>query len=790
MGLGSCSVSRRSVLLAVFFLLFPLFTFGLSFNNTFSPVSPTWHLINGSLIHNQSENDYESKVNATSSLSDDNPLTKYETQLGYNNFTNFFYQFNDFGQTITHDSSENDNDVTILPNALIDLSEGDLYALHCSEQNGGGARALYEEEFNINETDFTMGFLFDLHNTSAFSKYLIRKYEFPVGYYIYVDSSNKVRAFFRDSNGVSVNIVSTSTVYDDEFHTLVIRRTVSSGLIELILDGKVEATGNNLFGDFVNYDTLAIGTYSEGYGYDGHIDELFLTSEYVSNESILKFNDTHRIYDENKGKAIQVFFNKNINTTNTYSLKISKTNNNKLPIRIYSMENMTHINLSNYIDVILSEGINHVLIDSIIYSGYNYPLRFGGLHNIDEIYEVGLFEVGNDTTAPTISDCFVNDSFVDCNESVTWGCVITDDTAVSEAWGVVSVVGTPYTISQQAFQNPSNSSVWEVILEPNEIQLLFESINWSFDNYLNISLYYINATDVASNTAENTSFDPSIWNIYGCLICFEDWDAYYEPCLINDTRKKYYLDSNSCNTTIHLPADNGTYTTCNYCSENLEIVEGICFFKNGTYIRNATYNDVLYSYCCEVTGLLSDCSIDYSPYNLTTTEFCTLFNNTMSCDSNTYTEFGFFGDKTRWICYPPVSPNSSTHCMSYVKDPSSGVIQTNPNYITKTDSLISIDNEYEDRTSFEAVGNMVSVYFTKDNLLFDGREYVFGVRCTSDGDYYTYEQLITPEYENVNAPVTRFFWAKNNIVYIILGLLMSTIVLIFVAISIHKLRKG
>ena len=80
-------------------------------------------------------------------------------------------------------------------------------------------------------------------------------------------------------------------------------------------------------------------------------------------------------------------------------------------------------------------------------------------------------------------------------------------------------------------------------------------------------------------------------------------------------------------------------------------------------------------------------------------------------------------------------------------------------------------------------------YFTKDNLIFDGREYVFGVRCTNNGDYYDYEQLITPEYENVNDPITRFFWFENNLMPIVLGGLITTLIIFIIAGYIRELRS-
>jgi hypothetical protein len=44
--------------------------------------------------------------------------------------------------------------------------------------------------------------------------------------------------------------------------------------------------------------------------------------------------------------------------------------------------------------------------------------------------------------------------------------------------------------------------------------------------------------------------------------CTEIWVASYHDCRINDTRIKYYNDTNSCGTTYTLPGDNGTSEAC------------------------------------------------------------------------------------------------------------------------------------------------------------------------------------------------------------------------------------
>lgn len=56
---------------------------------------------------------------------------------------------------------------------------------------------------------------------------------------------------------------------------------------------------------------------------------------------------------------------------------------------------------------------------------------------------------------------------------------------------------------------------------------------------------------------------------YITRICTEDWTVSYGNCLTNDSKLKYYLDGNSCGITDNLPADNGTYVECDYCTPSL-----------------------------------------------------------------------------------------------------------------------------------------------------------------------------------------------------------------------------
>jgi len=762
-----------------------------SYNFSISASSPSWHLINGSILFNQSINDYEAKVNITAGLSDNSSATRYKTTIGTIEPLNFYYSFNDYSLTQLHDSSGHGNDLTKQPYAYISKAL-DIYSLQTTINSGGGAKALSEPEFDIGSGDFTMGVIINVSNATSFYKYVVRRYDFPNGfYYIYLTNTWTVRAYFRTDLGIAKSLISTTTMNDSQPHSIVIRRNTSNDTTELLIDGVAEASVNGLNGSISSFGDLEVGSIYSSYGWNGYIDELFLIERALSDAEINEYTAKRHLYLETKGQAIQPYFNRQVNTSNAYSLKITKYGSGTMPVRVYSMENMNDTNLSSYIDETISEGENFVNIDSIIYDGYNFPFRLSDLHNDYNISEISLYEVGNDTTPPTIYNCFVNDSFVDCNESVTWACHITDDSAVSEAWGVVHVVGTPYNITEEAFRSATDDTLWEVKLSAAEIRILFESFNWTFDSYLNITLAYINATDIAGNTAENSSITPPVWNIYGCILCEPNWSVQYGLCLTNDTKLKYYNDTKNCNNSFGLPADNGTYVACDYCSPDVsKQYTSECYHNGSYYVINYTWEDDEYWSCCVITNLPSDCPTDYSPYNESGVDYCTFIQNDFDVDYDSEIYFGLTPDKVYWK-FNLNDTNNSYKCVSYVKTTSGNLLQVNPQHTSKTISIVQLSSgEYEDRKYFETNNGIGNVYFTKENLVIDGRLYLLGVECAGNGQTLKSERLVKVFYEPVNAPITRWFWLKENIVPMVFFMLLSIFAIFFFAWAVKRAKYG
>jgi len=86
--------------------------------------------------------------------------------------------------------------------------------------------------------------------------------------------------------------------------------------------------------------------------------------------------------------------------------------------------------------------------------------------------------------------------------------------------------------------------------------------------------------------------------------CWEQWSPQYTSCTIGDNQTLYYTDSASCGTTFETPVDNGTISTCNYCTASYHFENATCIdFK---LTQAVVYDN--YDTCCNVTGIAEDCA--------------------------------------------------------------------------------------------------------------------------------------------------------------------------------------
>jgi len=145
--------------------------------------------------------------------------------------------------------------------------------------------------------------------------------------------------------------------------------------------------------------------------------------------------------------------------------------------------------------------------------------------------------------------------------------------------------------------------------------------------------------------------------------------------------------------------------------------------------------------------------------------------------------YGFDSDdKVQWKLFINDTGSSEEYdCISYVKlfenNVTGEIIQTNPQYTKKTQKFITKDGSYDDREFFTTMNNIGTIYFTKDNLIFDEREYVFGVTCVGNGNSESQERVVVVGYESFNSPLNIFVWGKENALNIVAFLIIVLLII-------------
>lgn len=189
------------------------------------------------------------------------------------------------------------------------------------------------------------------------------------------------------------------------------------------------------------------------------------------------------------------------------------------------------------------------------------------------------------------------------------------------------------TIQPRIIPTEMNASVYTKVLDPNpDYQIYFENMNLQeiqvtlTDSGMNVLFddhqYPVGSTnetvivpiDLNSMDAGEYSvymfakdFALERTKIYTFTVedCPENWMPTYSTCSISDEQVLTYDDLNACGTTSDLPPDNGTISSCNYCTGIYQETVNNCLKR---------YDWVNYETCCAVTGLYDDCEI---PTNIT-----------------------------------------------------------------------------------------------------------------------------------------------------------------------------
>ena len=337
--------------------------------------------------------------------------------------------------------------------------------------------------------------------------------------------------------------------------------------------------------------------------------------------------------------------------------------------------------------------------------------------------------------------------------------------------------------------NPSSDPNGDEVRYNYTLYLQTGAFNQTLAENVTNTTIKVNISSPNNYTITVTSFDqqPSDWgawsnqsNDFFILGCNESWTAVYGSCLINDSRLKTYNDTNACGTVFNLPADNGTYEACNYCSEDLTQVTTNC--TNGT--QNVSWIDNNFATCCFLTNITADCSILYDPFNVTTTQNCTTGNliNNFTCQYDTKP---YMKDKINVVCE---MPDNETYCCVINTIQDGELVATCPEYQDASTSLLSLRSEEETRTCFTPQQRLLNGYYTTKSLITD-RNFRLQVLCTSNNKTIRSEYFVAPMYSRPDWFMGRYVWLTRNIFYVI-GALFSILLVVLLLGYYYRKFKG
>lgn len=744
------------------------------YNISVNATSPSYFLEYG-ITMNESVDEFENKIDITVGLSDGNASTSYLTSFAtLPSLSAYFvngWAFNEyiFGSTLYSFSGDLVGEIS---GQLDTIPFGDYYGGYFDGVNDYVRFRSGADKDVPDLADFSVCMSFNTTMETTSDKGIITKGTTADGVFMTYKLDETIDCEFDGDTGAVT--VSTPVINDNENHIICCVKTGDS--VSMWLDGaEVDIASANI-GAIQNSNDMFFGSEDLGLNkWEGSIRQVGFFNTSINSSILVQMNETKTIGDFNKGQAIHAYYNYSITKdaiTKNY-LAVFSNVSELTTIRVLSYENMTHPNSTNYVTDRITTGISYVSIDDIVNTGYNLPFRFFNIEGRRDAFisEIYLVFSTNDTQPPSISNCQVNTTSLGCDETVRLQCDITDDGDIYQAWFSTNNTATTTVATERANKL-------------NGVYYLDKTMTGSYNQSKDLVWFLANATDLGDNFNE-TALDIHV--NYSCSICTEDWVADSISCLINDTYLKTYTDQNSCGTYIDLPVDNGTYISCNYCTEDLEknyLTE--CTHNGSYYVIDYEWEDQNYFSCCVFSGLVSDCSVDYSPYNETSySEFCTFLEDDFSVDYDENVYFALLGNKVYWK-FNINDTNNSYKCQSYVKTTSGNLIQTNPIYTKKSDTLISLrSTEYEDREYFETYNGLGQAYFTEEYLVKDGRAYVFGVECSGNGQTLTSERLVHTFHEQIKDPITRFVWLKENI----FGIVTLIVILVILGLALFALLR-
>lgn len=217
-------------------------------------------------------------------------------------------------------------------------------------------------------------------------------------------------------------------------------------------------------------------------------------------------------------------------------------------------------------------------------------------------------------------------------------------------------------------------------------------------------------------------------------------------------------------------------TSCNYCIQDLQTNLGSCVDNNQT----VDWVDDNFISCCLVTGIVSDCSILFSPYNITTSQSCDENLQDFTCDIATNIEFK---DRMPFSCIMPTTQEYTCLVNVYEDD---RLLQTNPEQTIYATSILGT-KKTELREFFTTNNGLLNAYFTNKNIEVNNAFRVDAI-C-SNGTTTIYSQNdINAFYDKPTSILNRAVWTGENATTIIIVLLLVLAVLSFIGYAWNKAR--
>lgn len=329
-----------------------------------------------------------------------------------------------------------------------------------------------------------------------------------------------------------------------------------------------------------------------------------------------------------------------------------------------------------------------------------------------------------------------------------------------------------------------SDSLVEYGLSPSNLNESEYDATYVTDHYVQLSNLIDGTEYFYDVTSVHNPFQTlGTFNFTTVVGCHPNWVEDPYTCQTDDTYFSTYTDTNACNSTENLPPTNGTYQYCNYCSEDLLQILGQCE-EDGT--QTVDYVDFNAITCCAVTDLISDCSIEYYPYNETTSQACLYFNNTMG--DITCQNIPNINPREKEYCLahiPNQYLNETFKCISSITSQETGeILQTNPEYRERSNSWFDFREDPETREYFAPANALVNFYYTDKNLQPE-ENYVLTIDCSSQQRTLSSSMLLEMRYEDYEFVFFRTKWLMENAGYVIAGIFMAFFIL-FVLLWIFK----